>query len=57
MPGIKPRLAISLKQIRQSPKSLIKARFLPQRKQRRTIRDLYFGFFEDFTIWAVVAMF
>jgi hypothetical protein len=45
MPGISPRLASSRKHMRQILKSRIYARFLPQRKQRLTIRVLYFGFF------------
>jgi len=55
-PGIKPRFAISLKQILHNPNFLIKPRFLPQRKQRRTTRDLNFGFFFDFSIWAFVVI-
>ena len=42
-PGIRPSLAASLKQARHIPKSRIKARLRPQRKQRRTTRDLNFG--------------
>lgn len=44
-PGISWFVAISRKQMRQRPKSRMKARFLPQRKQRRTMRDENFGFF------------
>lgn len=40
-----PAVAISLKHILHSPKSRIKPRFRPHRKQRRTIRVWYFGFF------------
>lgn len=39
-----PSLAYSRKQILQSPKSRIKPRLRPQRKQRRTILDENFGF-------------
>ena len=44
-PGISPRLADSLKQIRQSPKSLIYPRRRPQRKHRLITRVENFGFF------------
>ena len=44
MPGIKASLAISLKQIRHNPNSLIYPRGLPQRKQRLTILVENFGF-------------
>jgi hypothetical protein len=50
IPGISPRLAASLKQIRHRPKSLIKPLFLPQRKHLRTILVLNFGFLFDFAI-------
>src|SRR3989338_10114209 len=43
MPGIRPSLAASRKHARHIPKSRIKARLRPQRKQRRTTRDLNFG--------------
>jgi len=56
MPGISPRFAISLKQILHKPKSRIKARLRPQRKQRRVARLENFGFFFDFAICASVAM-
>lgn len=39
-----PSLAYSRKQIRHNPKSRIKPFLRPQRKQRRTIRLLNFGF-------------
>src|SRR3989344_2282401 len=42
-PGISPSFAASLKHARHIPKSRIKARLRPQRKQRRTTRDLNFG--------------
>jgi hypothetical protein len=50
MPEISPRLASSRKQIRQSSKSRMKARFRPQRQQRRTRRVENFGFRADFAI-------
>ena len=51
MPGIRPSFAASLKQARHIPKSRIKARLLPQRKQRLTTRDLNFGgLFERATV-------
>lgn len=43
IPGMRPSLAASLKQARHMPKSRIKARLRPQRKQRRTTLDLNFG--------------
>lgn len=57
IPGMRPSLASSLKQMRQTPKSLMKPFFLPQRKQRRTILEENFGFLfarattEVFAIW------
>ncbi len=51
-----PSFASSLKQIRQRSKSRIYALTLPQRKQRRTIRDVYFGFFFERAITDVFAM-
>ena len=42
-PGMRPSFAASRKQMRQSPKSRMNARLRPQRKQRRTTRDLNFG--------------
>ena len=42
-PGIRPSFAASLKHIRHIPKSRIKARARPQRKQRLTTLDLNFG--------------
>jgi len=56
-PGISPWFAISLKHIRQSLNFLIYPLFLPQQKQRRTIRLLYFGFFNDLAIWALVVIY
>jgi hypothetical protein len=56
MPGIMPSLANSLKQMRQRSKSLMYARFLPQRKQRLTTRDLNFGVFFDLATTDVLAM-
>src|SRR3989344_6478003 len=55
-PGIMPSFAYSRKQIRQSPKSRIKARFLPQRKQRRTMRELNLGFLSARALVEVFAM-
>lgn len=46
-PGIKPSLASSRKQIRQTPKSPMYPRPRPQRKQRFFARELNFGFFCD----------
>jgi hypothetical protein len=43
IPGMSPSLAASLKQARHMPKSRIKARLRPQRKQRRTTLDLNLG--------------
>mgnify|MGYP001602553497 CR=1 FL=1 len=51
-----PSLAYSLKQMRQSPKSLIKARLRPQRKQRRTMRVENFGFFSARALVDVLAI-
>lgn len=45
MPGISFLDAISLKQIRHNPKSLIYPLFRPHLKQRRTIRVEYLGVF------------
>lgn len=56
-PGISPFEAISLKQMRQIPKSRIYARFLPQRKQRLTARVEYFGVFCDLAMTDFFAMF
>ncbi|OHA32223.1 MAG: hypothetical protein A2928_01050 [Candidatus Taylorbacteria bacterium RIFCSPLOWO2_01_FULL_45_15b] len=56
MPGIIPSFANSLKQILHKSKSLIYPRFLPQRKQRRTIRELNFGFFFERAITEVFAI-
>ena len=56
IPGINPLFAISLKQILHNPKSLMNARFLPHRKQRRVMRLENFGFFFDFAICALVAI-
>ena len=53
-PGISPRLANSRKQIRHRAKSRMKARFLPQRQHRRTIREENFGLRLDFASWAFV---
>jgi hypothetical protein len=50
IPGTSPRLANSLKQIRQSANLRIYPLFLPQRQQRRTTRDLNFGFLSDLEI-------
>ncbi|KKW10262.1 MAG: hypothetical protein UY50_C0040G0007 [Parcubacteria group bacterium GW2011_GWA2_49_9] len=55
-PGIIPSLAYSRKQIRQSPKSRIKARLRPQRKQRRTMRELNLGFLSARALVEVFAM-
>ncbi len=50
-PGIRPSLAASRKHARHIPKSRIKARLRPQRKQRRTTLDLNFGvLFERATV-------
>jgi hypothetical protein len=56
IPGISPWFAISRKQMRHKPNFLIYALFLPQRKQRLTMRLLYFGFFFDLAICAFVAI-
>ncbi len=51
MPGMRPSFAASLKHARHIPKSRIKARLRPQRKQRRTTLDLNFGgLFERATV-------
>jgi hypothetical protein len=55
-PGINPWLASSRKQIRHKPKSRIKARLRPQRQQRLTIRVVYFSFFNDLAVCALVAI-
>lgn len=57
IPGISPRLASSLKQIRQVSKALIYPRLRPQRKQRLILRVENFGFFWDFAISALVAIY
>jgi hypothetical protein len=46
-PGTSPLEANSLKQIRHSPNSRMKACLRPQRQQRRTIRVENFGFSMD----------
>ncbi|OGZ34177.1 MAG: hypothetical protein A2Y98_02485 [Candidatus Portnoybacteria bacterium RBG_19FT_COMBO_36_7] len=56
IPGISPRLANSLKQIRQRSKSRKYPRLRPQRKHRRTIRLENLGFLLDFAICAFVAI-
>jgi len=56
MPGNFPSLANSRKQIRQRPKSRIKARLRPQRKQRFTFRVLNFGVFNARTLVDVFAI-
>lgn len=55
-PGIMPSLASSLKQIRQSPKSLMKPFPRPHRKHRFFARDGNFGFFLDRAMTDVFAM-
>ena len=55
-PGIKAWLAISLKQMRHSPNSLIYPRFLPQRKQRLRILVENFGFLFALAINDFLAM-
>lgn len=55
-PGISPRVANSLKQIRHKPKSLIYPWRRPQRKHRLTIRVENFGFFFALAITDVFAM-
>lgn len=55
-PGISPRLANSLKQILHKSKYLKYPRLRPQRKQRRTTRDLYLGFFNALAITDCLAM-
>ena len=57
IPGITPSLANSRKQILQSPKSRIKALFLEQRKQRRTIRVENFGFLFALAVVEVFAIY
>jgi len=49
-PGIKPLLAISLKQILHNPKSLINPWLRPHLKQRFSFRELYLGFLFAFAI-------
>lgn len=49
-PGNSPFNALSLKQILQIPKSLIKPLVLPHNAQRLTSRVLNFCFFPSFTI-------
>lgn len=56
IPGISPLLANSLKQILQRPNFLINPLLRPHLKQRLIILELYFGFFFDFAIWAVVVI-
>ncbi|OGI58285.1 hypothetical protein A3C60_02120 [Candidatus Nomurabacteria bacterium RIFCSPHIGHO2_02_FULL_37_45] len=56
-PGNMPSLANSLKQIRQIPKSLIKAFPRPQRKHRFLARVENFGFFFDLAITDVFAIY
>jgi len=56
-PGISALEANSRKQMRQMPKSLIKPWLRPQRQHRLTILVEYFGFFFDFTIKAVLAIY
>ena len=56
IPGIIPSLANSRKQIRQSPKSRIKARFLEHLKQRFVARVLNLGFFCDRAVTDVFAI-
>ena len=56
MPGNFPSLANSRKQIRQRPKSRMKARLRPQRKQRFTFRVLNFGVFNARTLVDVFAI-
>jgi hypothetical protein len=51
-----PSLANSLKQIRQTPKSLIKALPRPQRKQRFFCRVENFGFFKALALTDVFAI-
>lgn len=56
MPGIRPLLAISLKQILQRPNFLIYPLFLPHLKHLLTTLDLNLGFFLDLAICALVAI-
>jgi hypothetical protein len=56
MPGITPREAISLKQIRHKPKSRINPLLRPQLKQRLTTRVLNFGGLFALTITDVLAI-
>lgn len=55
-PGISPRLASSLKHIRQMPKSLIYPCNRPHLKQRRTMRVENFGFLLALAICDVFAI-
>ncbi|OGJ13654.1 hypothetical protein A2587_00165 [Candidatus Nomurabacteria bacterium RIFOXYD1_FULL_42_14] len=55
-PGSIPSLASSLKQIRQIPKSLIKALPLPQRKHRFLARVENLGFFKALALTDVLAI-
>src|ERR1017187_10266908 len=57
MPGMTPSLANSRKQMRQRSKSRIYPFLRPQRKQRRTTRDLNFGFFFDLAMTDVFAIY
>ena len=56
IPGIIPSLANSRKQIRQSPKSRIKARLREHLKQRFVARVLNLGFFCDRAVTEVFAI-
>ena len=51
-----PSFANSRKQIRQRSKSLMYERLRPQRKQRRTTRDLNFGVFWERAMTDVFAI-
>ena len=55
-PGIRPLLAASRKQMRQSPNFLMKPCLRPHLKQRRVTLDLNLGFFFDLAICACVAI-
>jgi hypothetical protein len=55
-PGNIPSLANSLKQMRQTPKSLIKALPRPQRKHRFLARVENFGFFKALALTDVFAI-
>ncbi|OJI09596.1 hypothetical protein BK006_00430 [bacterium CG10_49_38] len=55
-PGTLPSLANSRKQMRHKPKSLMKARLRPHRKQRCTILEENLGFFCDLAITDVLAI-